>query len=596
MPTPSPITENSDRLDISILSGGSPINSAYQIVSVQVSKEVNKIPTARIEIIDGSPATEDFTISDSNDLVPGTELEIKVGYETTSDTIFKGVITKQGLKIRNGSSLLVLECRDKAIKMTLGRNNANYQKMKDSDIISQIANTYGLNPTTADTTTTLAEVIQYYATDWDFILSRADINGQMIIADDGNIYSKKPDTTQDPVLKVTYGESLLSLNIQMDATTQLSSIASSSWDISSQAVINATASAPGLTLPGNISTDTLAKVAAPSTFGLQTIASIGADSLQSWANARSVKAAMSKIQGTITFQGSALVKPGKLLQLAGLGERFNGNGFVSAVKHMIEDGNWLSEASIGVSATWVAESRENIIYPAAAGLLPGVQGLQLGQVSQIDTDPDGQFRVLVKIPLTDMKTGVWARLGSPYATNGAGIYFFPELNDEVILGFFNDDPSSPVILGSLYSSSRAAPYTPDSANTNKGIITNGKLKIEFDDVKFITTISTPSNNKITISDHGKCIELEDQNSNSIKMNSDGITINSGKDINITASGNISLSATGTYSASSGQAMTISSKMDVSLTAETSLTASGNASVELSSVGETTIKGTMVMIN
>ena len=43
------------------------------------------------------------------------------------------------------------------------------------------------------------------------------------------------------------------------------------------------------------------------------------------------------------FQGTHLVNPGSLIELNGVGERFNGKVFVSAIRHQIANGNWLSK-------------------------------------------------------------------------------------------------------------------------------------------------------------------------------------------------------------------------------------------------------------
>src|SRR4051812_26941895 len=88
--------------------------------------------------------------------------------------------------------------------------------------------------------------------------------------------------------------------------------------------------------------------------------------------------------------------------------------------------------------------------PPASGVNPGVSGLIVGTVKQIDQDPQGQNRVLVVAPLIDPQgDGVWARLANAYASNNAGISFMPEVGDDVVLGFLNDDPRLPIVLGSL---------------------------------------------------------------------------------------------------------------------------------------------------
>ncbi len=80
---------------------------------------------------------------------------------------------------------------------------------------------------------------------------------------------------------------------------------------------------------------------------------------------------------------------------------------------------------------------------------PAVRGLINGTVKKMYDDPLGQFRVLVDVPMfNNYGEGIWARLANFYSTSGAGAFFMPEVGDEVVVGFLNEDPCSPVILES----------------------------------------------------------------------------------------------------------------------------------------------------
>lgn len=94
---------------------------------------------------------------------------------------------------------------------------------------------------------------------------------------------------------------------------------------------------------------------------------------------------------------------------------------------------------------------------SASGLLPAVKGLQIGVVVQLEQYPNGDDRVRVRMPLVDNEdNGVWARVATLDAGENRGSFFRPEMGDEVVLGFLNDDPRDPVILGMLNSSSETA--------------------------------------------------------------------------------------------------------------------------------------------
>jgi phage protein D len=47
-----------------------------------------------------------------------------------------------------------------------------------------------------------------------------------------------------------------------------------------------------------------------------------------------------ELRGEVSFQGSALPQPGSIVELAGVGGSFDGDMFVSAVHHNIDNGNW----------------------------------------------------------------------------------------------------------------------------------------------------------------------------------------------------------------------------------------------------------------
>ncbi|HWZ03321.1 MAG TPA: hypothetical protein VNX40_06880, partial [Mucilaginibacter sp.] len=163
----SPVTEKTDLVSFAIMVNGKEINGAYQVFSIFVENAVNRIPAARIHILDGTPSGEDFPISDSDDFIPGNSITINTGYHSNNSTIFSGIIIKQSLKItQRGGSMLIVECRDKAIKMTVGRKNAVFVGKTDSDAISEVISGYGLDKSVEATTPQLPEIIQFYASDW----------------------------------------------------------------------------------------------------------------------------------------------------------------------------------------------------------------------------------------------------------------------------------------------------------------------------------------------------------------------------------------------------------------------------------------------
>ena len=72
-------SQSSDLVTFKILVDGNELSNAYSVLSIVVEKELNRIPTAKIVLLDGDPATQDFNLSNQDLLVPGKEIEITAG-------------------------------------------------------------------------------------------------------------------------------------------------------------------------------------------------------------------------------------------------------------------------------------------------------------------------------------------------------------------------------------------------------------------------------------------------------------------------------------------------------------------------------------
>ncbi|MEM0939794.1 MAG: type VI secretion system tip protein VgrG [Bacteroidota bacterium] len=591
----SPVNSKTDLITFTILADGTEIDSSYEVLSIHVTKSINQIPGATVILLDGNAAKSDFEVSNKADFLPGVDIEIKAGYHSKESTIFKGIVVRHGITASDSGSELKLDCKDKAYKMTIGRKNAYYLDKKDSDIISSLVSGSGLQVDVDATTYQHKSMLQYHATDWDFLMTRAEANGLITVVNDGEVSVKKPDTSTSPDLVISYGSDMLEFSAEIDSSNPLKSIKGFSWDSSTQKVVNGAGKA-SIIINGNLTTDTLSEVLGIEDFDLQSNGMIEAADLKNWAIAKDVKAKLSAIQGYVKFQGSSLALPGKMIQLKGVGDRFNGNAFISAVHHAIEDGQWTSEVEFGIDNTWYIEDKPNVSSVPASGLLPAVSGLQIGIVKQVHEDPDGSFRVLTKIPILQQdKEALWCRLATYYASNECGNFFYPEVDDEVILGFMNDDPRYPVILGSVYSKKNKAPLTPEQKNEKKAIITKSKLELSFDEQNKVIVIKTPGNNQITISDKDEGIKLEDQNSNSITLDSSGIALDSASNIAIKSQGNVTIEAEGNLEQTAKANVAVNG-LKIDCMAKTSFIAKGNASAELSASGQTEVKGSIVMIN
>lgn len=599
MPVASPVQNDSLALTLAISVNEEAFDSD-KIVSVEVWSAVNRIPRARLVVNDGDPAKQTFPLSGAETFLPGKKVVISAGYGGHPTTIFTGLVVKHSLEIEPFMpSRLVVEMSDEALKMTLQRKNAVHKGKSDNDVIGALIAGNGLSLGKNEAPRSAQEaLVQYHASDWDMLLTRADTNGLVVIVDGGQVAVVAPDTSEQPVLNVEYGDSLLAFDAGIDAVNQLptSAAKSRSWSYTTQEVVEGAASDKSIDAPGNVAVDALAKVFGLTAFSRQSAAMLPKEALDSWSSGDLLRARLARVCGRVRFQGSAAAKPGKMIELAGLGPRFNGKAYVSGVSHVISDSRWLTTAEFGLPASRFASETANISDPPAAGQLPPVQGLQIGLVKQVSEDPDGNHRVLVTLPLLSGETdGVWARLGGIYASSGFGVVFYPEVGDEVVLGFMSEDPRSPVILGSLYSSKRAPTYPPNAENDKKALVTRSKLEVTFDDKDKIIQIKTPGGHTVTLDDKVKEITLKDSNNNSVVLGKNGITIDSASAITMTAKTNIKISAGANLSLeATANASLKAVKIAEEASAQYSMKACAMA--ELKSDGILTVQGVLVKIN
>jgi Rhs element Vgr protein len=553
----SPEIKSNGVMTFTIKVDGQPVKDEYNVTSLLICNRVGKIPFAKVVIQDGKMEEGTFPGSDSDDFKPGKKIEISAGYQSVEEPIFNGIIVKHGISIHSdGCSALELECKDAAIKMTIGRKNANYLKKKDSEIITTLIQNAGLTADVEATTVTYEEMVQYYCTDWDFMLTRAEICGLLTIVENNKIIVKQPTINEEEVLLVTYGADIIDFKASINSESQLKKIKGIAWDIKNQSTVEADGVDSGWEAQGNLKRTDLASVASPDIYRIQSTTPIEKSALTSWADAQFTKSNLAKITGHVTFCGSLKAKIGRVLKLAGVGARFDGKVLITGITHEIKDNDWTTECEFGMADEWFAQ-KTDILAPPASGFVPGIEGLQIGKVMKLDQDPLAENRIQVRIPVLQAENeGVWARLAQFYGTNASGSFFIPEIDDEVIVGYFNNDPTQPVILGSLYSSKLKPPYEITKDNFKKAIVSKEKLTIELDDEKKIITIQTPGANKIVFNDNEKSISISDQNKNSVILSDKGIALESGNDITICAKGKIIINAT--------DAVSVSSKTDITI--------------------------------
>lgn len=603
-----PGTEATDLLQCLVKVNGQPLPDIVTPLEIKISRCANRIPYALLSFIDGDVATRRFDLSDIDLLSPGHSIEIHAGYNRKQSLVFKGIIVKHALKVlQNGHTQLSIECKDEAVKMTVGRKNKYYYNRSDSDILNEILRSRGLQSEVEDTPGNHLEMVQYYATDWDFLVARAEANAMLVLVKDGSVHIKKPDFEQAAKFPLHYGASIYEFEGQMDARDQYPTVKARIWNPDNQAIeesepeggggigggfslprvpsglasaARAIAGIVGLELPSEPANTDYTQVMDLEHWPLQHTGHLKSEEAQQWAKAQKTKAELAKKQGRVKFQGVADIYPGDVIELVDMGQRHSGKVYVTAVTHEIGQGMWYAHVQFGLPHRWFIQEFEDVQEAPAAALAPAVNGLQIGVVTGLEGDPENAHRIQVRLPLLDSQgEGSWMRIACQDAGNNRGSFWRPEVGDEVVVGFLDDDPRHPLVLGMLNSTAKPAPLTASDDNHQKGWVTRSGMRWIFDDDKKSMTLETPAGKKITVDEDADKIKLEDEHGNSISMSASGIVIESAADLTLKAAQSFVLEGA-----------------NISQKAQAEFKIEGQGKTEVSASGEVVIRGSFVKIN
>ena len=194
-------------------------------------------------------------------------------------------------------------------------------------------------------------------------------------------------------------------------------------------------------------------------------------------------------------------------------------------------------------------------------------GVTIGVVTN-NQDPDGLGRVKVSLPwLSDEDESNWARVVTPMAGNERGIYFLPEVDDEVLVAFEHGQMEFPFVIGALWNGNDKPPASNDDGENNERTIKSRSGHI-------IRFLDKEGEEKIEI------IDKSEKNSIVISSSDDTITITAESDLTIQSnSGTLKLSGNG-----------------VEIESQAAVTIKGSQDVDVKSDANVNVKGSMINLN
>lgn len=572
-----------------ILVAGQELAEAWtdQLVSLRVERGLRTIGRATLRFTDSSYALAESTVLGIGEAVQISSVSTQ-GLDAT--TLLTGTVTAvESALTERGELQLTVTVDDSGVALTRSAQVATFHEMSYAQVVDRLVGEAGLTVETSGLPTspvafalrsdtalaTIDDIAVRYGCDW------------VVEGSSFHVWSATTGTLGSSG-ELTAGENLVAFAVRQvtDATTE---VTVRGWDPKAQEPITATARTPS-PRAGRRPQD-----------GDVTFRRTDAHaSTSSQEDAQAVAAGLAARTGRIVARGRSLyqptLRPGTTVTVTGMGPN-SGTYYVREVTHSVD--------RAGSTTTFVAGDRDpvRLVAPpptsAAATFRRG--GLVVGVVDNVK-DPDALGRVSVSLSTaSDQAKSAWARVTQPGAGNGRGHVFLPHVGDEVLVGFENDDPNRPVVIGGLYGT-KAQPH---------------RVVVGDDGAVVAQAIKTRTGHVIELSegtsDAEQHILLSLASGARLRVGKDAVVLEapSGVPLTLTAGqsslafdGNGKVTLTGTtLELKARTKVDVSSSADVALKAGTTLAAQGTtatfkgtASTVVESGAVTEVKGAMVKIN
>lgn len=477
------------------------------------------------------------------DLTKLVEISAETG-DGKEISLIKGEITALEPAFGEGMNAeLVVRGFDKAHRLYREMRSRTYLNVKDSDLVSQIAQNAGLKTEVETTQTVYDHIYQHNQSDLDFLMQRAWRIGYECFVDDEKLYFRKPPTGGDSVT-LTWGQELLSFSPRMTLAEQVDEVIVKGWDVAKKSAITGKAqrgrlypkvdeSKDGATWAQSFGTGKLIIVDQPI---------LSQEEANTLATAR-----LDEISGAfIEAEGVAFrapdIRAGKMVKLEGLGKRFGGSYLVTSATH--------TYTATGLTTTFaVRGTRTGLLAEQMMQQRP--LDRWIGVVPAIVTntdDPKDWGRVKVKYPwMSDEEESDWARVAGQGAGPEAGLCIIPEVDDEVLVSFVHGDFGQPVVLGGLWNGQHPLPGEVSNAGSGEKPLVQswhsrtGHWIALYDNADNKIEIVSAGGQKIVIDDANKKIVVE--GTGDIEVKGTGtVKIEGSGDVKIVAGGSLSLEA------------------------------------------------------
>lgn len=330
--------------DFRVIINGSPLpdEAAALVVSVTVDDEIDLPGMFAFEVSARGGGEIAYEWIDDELFDVGNVVEVRLGYADEVSQLIVGEITGLEPEMPAGAPpALTVRGFDRRHRLSRGRRTRSFLGLKDSEIASRVAQEAGLSAEVEDSTVVHDYVLQANQTDMEFLLERAGRINFEVGIDDRTLLFRPRAGDREEVATLTAGAELLEFYPRLSSINQVSAVTVRGWDHAEKKGIVGRAGAGDeeSLMGGEVSGASLVEQA----FGAAD-AVVTALPVMTQAEADQIARGRlnEKALGLITCEGVCWgrtdLRPGRLIQVGGVGRRFSGQYYLTAANHRFTTG------------------------------------------------------------------------------------------------------------------------------------------------------------------------------------------------------------------------------------------------------------------
>lgn len=315
----------------------------HQDAPILVGPDVLVFPDVRgVRVVQtlGEPGEAEITVSaDAPPIRPGEKLEIRANGDPASEAIFVGEVVGLEPVFRSGVESAVVRGFDRLHRLSRGRKTRSFDGIEEAELVARIAAAHGLALEGADPGFASGYVLQRNESDLEFLRERARRIGYQIHVDGDTLHFAPP--APDPAARLVFGAGLRSFVAEPTTEAQVAKVVVRGWNPVDKAAVSGEA--------GDASAPPEAAVLFDRAEALSEDPSLSEGLLFSPEEAALVAqgalaaAAGAARAGTGVADGDPRIRAGAVVELGGLGDRFNGRYLVTGATHSIEPTGYRTE-------------------------------------------------------------------------------------------------------------------------------------------------------------------------------------------------------------------------------------------------------------